>query len=480
VDITTCHTTEDEARRLSLRSVHGKYLVQRLPKHDHEVADIRPHGTRVAVVVRPSADVEDILGTVHKWVVFPICPVFVTVDQGAPVRVGHDNTAEYLTEALAHRGFTIVDRATAIDGAVCVEEHHLGDVSLAYALRWSETFREWSSLAATGDQRSDKYLSLGTCVEGIRVLFDTPGFDGMPLIAIANAVGKTAPKTNVARSGLENTPELKGLLSQIYSMYCRHIAGELAALQQRGFSLTWAAQEAEYLLPPLVGVRAGDRAALELALEEIPAVIVEGPQGRSLETVSAVRALDTFWTIEWPLAKTAEWPIAESQGSVSLGALVSLLGYAKTPLPTGVRVCRAAGRSHLAGKAFANRQIRSVTCFPDLRRVDITWGPTADGGWRFAPQFVAQCVSQVLHQFGNQGEKRYYYIPTVPVNLPGVPGASAIVTSHEIVLLNGQFVERCTGLMGDPRLYAPPDGLPSSGGDLAMLLGVYSLVFLPQ
>jgi hypothetical protein len=34
--------------------------------------------------------------------------------------------------------------------------------------------------------------------------------------------------------------------------------------------------------------------------------------------------------------------------------------------------------------------------------------------------------------------------------------------------------------MGDPRLDAPPDGLPSSGGDLAMLLGVYSLVFLPQ
>jgi hypothetical protein len=479
VDITTCHPAEDEARRLSLRSVHGKYLVQRLPKHDQEVADIRPHGTRVAVVVRPSADVEDILETVRKWVVFPVCPVFVTVDQGAPMRVGHYNTSDYLKEALAHRGFIIVDRAAAADGAVCVEERHLGDVSLAYALRWSETFREWSFLAATDKPGSDKYLTLGTCVEGIRVLFSTPGFDGMPLVAIANAVGKTAPKTNVARSGLENTPELKNLLSRVYSMYCLHIAGELGELQKRGFSLTWAAQEVEYLLPPLLGEQPSDRAALESALEEIPAVTIEGPQGRSLEAIRAIHAMGTFWTVEWPLAKTAEWLIAESQGSVSLGALVHLLGYADTPFPAGTRVCRAAGRSRLAGKAFANRQIRSVTCFPDLRRVDITWGPLADGGWRFASKFVTDCVSQILLQF-EHGEMRRFYIPAIPASLPGIPGASFIVTPHEIVLLNGPLAERCAKLMGDPRVDAPPDGLPSPGGDLAMLLALCSSGLLPQ
>ena len=59
---------------------------------------------------------------------------------------------------------------------------------------------------------------LGTCIEGIRVEFGTPGFEGDSIVAIANITGQGAPKTNVARSGIENTPERATMLQTIYGV----------------------------------------------------------------------------------------------------------------------------------------------------------------------------------------------------------------------------------------------------------------------
>src|SRR5258705_13862694 len=47
VEITSCHPDDAEARQLSLRSVHGKYLIRLLPKDSVETKSLAPHGTRV-------------------------------------------------------------------------------------------------------------------------------------------------------------------------------------------------------------------------------------------------------------------------------------------------------------------------------------------------------------------------------------------------------------------------------------------------
>jgi hypothetical protein len=479
VDITTCHPGEEKARRLSLRSVHGKYLVRLLRKDDPEVSGIFPHGTRIEVTVRPSARVDDVLETVRKWVVVPACPITTTIDGGTTVRVGYGGPGEYLRRALEQRGFKVVERASPSEAAVCVNEERVGDMSLAYALSWSETFREWAFLAADQNPKSDKYITLGTCVEGIRVEFGTPGFAGMSIVAIANAVGKTAPKTNVARSGLENTPERASLMSGVYAVYCRHIAGELAALQQRGFSPTWAAQEAEYLVPPLLSQSPIEPGALDQALDDLPAVATEGPQGRTLETLKRIRTLETFWTTEWPLAKTAEWLITESQGSAGLAALLEALGYSAAPLPSGTRVCSASRRSHLSAKAFADRGIKAIACFPELRRVDITWGDERDGEWIRVSGPVAKCVQVVTRGIGGPSLDRNYHLPKAPVS-PGVtPAGSAIVISNEVVLLRGTLAEKCSLLVSALDRDAAPNGLPSSASDLALLLALHAIGLTP-
>lgn len=91
---------------------------------------------------------------------------------------------------------------------VHVIERESKGVYLAYAVRWNKFFCEWEFLRGDRFRDSETKLNrLGTCVEGIRIEFDSPGYIGTSVIAIANVKGLNAPKTNVARSGIEATPE---------------------------------------------------------------------------------------------------------------------------------------------------------------------------------------------------------------------------------------------------------------------------------
>ena len=78
---------------------------------------------------------------------------------------------------------------------VRVIQKELKGVTLAYAVRWSEYFREWAFVSAQGHRDPDRQpLMLGTCIEGIRVEFQTPGFATAQIVAIANVTGSSAPK----------------------------------------------------------------------------------------------------------------------------------------------------------------------------------------------------------------------------------------------------------------------------------------------
>ena len=63
VEIVTCHPDEDQARHLTLRSVHGKDLVRLLDKNtDNAVQTVVPHRTIIRLTLRLSTLVKG----VHK------------------------------------------------------------------------------------------------------------------------------------------------------------------------------------------------------------------------------------------------------------------------------------------------------------------------------------------------------------------------------------------------------------------------------
>jgi molecular chaperone HtpG len=253
VEITTCHPDDVQARQLSLRSVHGRYLIQLLDKQTDEVAKrLAPHGTLIRLKVRPAADMPEVIETAKRWVVMPGCEVTVTADDGSPVQVGFSSPREAVLDVLQELGISVDNGSKGAGGRrVRVDQKELDGVTLAYAVEWSEYFREWSFLQLPGSAFSSNREAmplLGTCVEGVRVESGTPGFKGRHIVAIANAKGVNAPKTNVVRSGLEVTPERDAMLRAVYSIYCNHVMTEMRELhEKRQYSLTWATQESRYL-----------------------------------------------------------------------------------------------------------------------------------------------------------------------------------------------------------------------------------------
>jgi hypothetical protein len=243
IEVTTCHPDDPQARRLSLRSLHGKYLVRLIDKDASDLPRrILPHGTQIRLKVRPSAELEDLAQVLKSWIMFPRCKVTAILDGAAPVSIGYLEPKDALKDLLVTRGLFRGDSSSAnpADGTVRVEQRTKGGVTVAYGLEWSSYFKEWSFLATDEShlylrRRSARDASselVATCVEGIRVSLGTPGYQGFGLFAVANAVGANAPKTNVARSALEETAERKVLMKHIYDLYCEHVKAEVQALQK--------------------------------------------------------------------------------------------------------------------------------------------------------------------------------------------------------------------------------------------------------
>ena len=391
VEILTCHADEEQARQLTLRSVHGKYLIRLLDKSDPAVASVAPHGTLFRLKVRPSVDMSDVGQTAARWVVVPDCDVSVSINNGSRKRLGFPSPAHALASLLGARGIVADIYNDANPGlrtperpSIRILAHESDGVSLAYAVEWNEYFREWGFLTAAVLQHTEEDRPLlGTCIEGIRIEFESPGFDGTQVLAIANVKGLAAPKTNVARSGIEATPERDSMLRSIYQMYVNHIAQEIAELHtSRSFSLTWATGEAKYLLQPLISEERfrGHRSIaplsetlLEEALQHLPVLLVEDSDRRTTVSAKALSQEREFWTIECGLLRSAEPLIREAATSASLAQIIRALNVSSFQFPPGLVLCGTHPDDGIGRFAFRRREIDRIVIHVEQRRVDLRW-----------------------------------------------------------------------------------------------------------
>jgi len=379
VEILTCHPDEDKARLLNLRSVHGKYLVRLLDKQDDLVPPaVKQHGTLVRVKRRTSAELPDIVETARRWIVIPACDVDLTVDGQEPISIGYSSPKEVLIDLLETSEYAIVEDGHEpivtpgiYRSKARVRQVEVGNVTIAFALEWYESFREWGflSISRAHIQRDRSYV--GTCIEGVRVEFESPGFQQTGgVVAIVNARGPNAPKTNVARSGLERTREYDELLKTIYRAYCDHVRGELNDLQsERAYSLTWAVQEARYLASPLYS---GPATSAELLLEHIfdlPLILAERDDHRCALSVHDLQSLPYFWTVDSQFFRSAERMIREVSSSASLRSII------KAAIAQDFRTA--------AGRLF-------TPLLPGRDRLRIGWGicsRASDGDVRYCKTF---------------------------------------------------------------------------------------------
>lgn len=394
VEIITCHPEENQARRLILRSVHGKYLIRLLDKEDDAVQELSPHGTIFKLRVRPSIDMPDVIKTAKQWIVVPDCEVLVTVDGKENIKVGFASPAEALRDFL--KSFNVdfhetteEEEANTARNRIRIVEKHQNGVDLAYALEWNCYFKEWKFLTlnsfvggavnSQGYGKEGEIPLLGTCVEGIRIVTETPGFQGYPIAALANIKGAGAPKTNVARSGLEATPERDVMLQQIYAVYANHIIDELKELTaNRSFSPTWATSETIYLLSPLLGSPEERSTAISPSLllkelQAIPCIMVEENGQRHAKSPNQISQEKEFWTIDSGLLRSAELLIREVASEASLSGLIQSLNMSSFEFPKAPVVCGMGYRNQMLQGVFANREVDTIIVSPQQRRLDLRW-----------------------------------------------------------------------------------------------------------
>jgi hypothetical protein len=415
VEILTSHPDEEQARLLSLRSVHGKYLIQLLDKQINETAkQLNPHGTLIKLRVRPSAKIGDVLEVAQRWIVLPGCEVTVSVDENPSEKVGFGSPKEAITAYLQRIGISIESESSISSSSrkkVRIDEQEVNGIKIAYALEWSNYFHEWSFLTAPRYRRveiDDNDVAsplLGTCIEGIRVEFGTPGFRGLGIIALANATGSTAPKTDVARSGFEATPERDAMLKVIYSVYCNHIKNELKELhEKRQFSLTWATQEARYLLRHLLGsgrgesseIRALEPDLLNRAVHEIPILLLEHNNKRQVISPASFSNEDKFWTSDCQLFRSAEMLIREVPNQISVASLITTLYSEEFQFPNEPLLTDVDFYDAFYSRLFEKREVDAIKVYQQQRRVDVRWRVLEENScWYIFPKKIQSIINQL-------------------------------------------------------------------------------------
>ncbi|HEX6206563.1 MAG TPA: ATP-binding protein [Solirubrobacterales bacterium] len=379
VSIETVHPDDAEGRQLNLRSVHGRYLVRLFDKGDPERADLGAHGTRVTLSLRPSASLGDVAEILAKWIVVPGCKVNLSVDGSDPESIGHESISEALAQRVEADGLKISKaQGSPKDGEIRLEEVNCEGCDLAFAKRWSAHFQEWSFVQVRRPDRESP-RALGIAVEGIRVEETTPGYREVAFYAMANTTGVKAPRTDVSRSGLEQTPERLDLFQTVYGQYAKFVASEIEALRSRGFSLTWSAQEARFLSMPLTRGRVEDKGRLEKAIGVIPSVVVDDGSERRLLTPAEVEALPIFWTIESNFFRSAESVLRETPSTASVTDMIAAIGADNFKVPRGPLVT-SLWTLKLSSSVLRSREVSKVIIDQRQRRVDLAWEHASDDG----------------------------------------------------------------------------------------------------
>lgn len=427
IDIITKSHDSDKVILLKIRKIHGKYLLKYL-NGDEIPKKIRDHGTIVKLKVRSEVDLINIESDLKKWILFPDCDLMFN-NTGNVVKIGYKTPKELLTDYLVNNGYTIDDKYLKI------KEVSKNGVTLAFAIKYVEHWKEWNFLEYS-ERKRDNNIPIGTCVEGIRVDFRTPGFQGRNLFAVVNTSGKNAPKTNVARSNIEITPERENLLTTIYELYLNHISDEILSLKGHGFSITWAAREANYLLRSFTQLRDSyrgeasfeDISTFEKALSKMSFILIENNDSRDLFSIDKLSSLNHYWTIDCVSYSSADSLIKEVQSSntSALSLLRTIFGDIDSKTDhIDYLLCNNPSDKNIQKLLSDKFQVNSIKIIPDQRRLDLRWSISTEKIW--------EEIQITPDEFGQNSSK--CYVQLVDFETDETINQTAINSSNALFIL---------------------------------------------
>lgn len=430
IDIITNSIEQEEANSINLRKVNGNYLLRKLDKHELDER-IKVHGTMVKLYVRNDVDMTKVENDLRKWIVIPEVPVYLTIDDGEKNRIGYDSLRDILIKYLN-------DTGCDVDGVKYdVYEKAHGNVTVAYAVRHQKYMSDWCLISADFRRTQKKtMLPTGTCVEGIRVEFSTPGYKNTSILAIAN-IKNSKYQTNVARSALELDANNE-ILSDIYDVYKEYVQEQMDRLEDQDYAQSWAISEGRYLMRPLIYEDySNDRAepideeVLISRLAHLKCLALENEGTRRIvsEEVSDLEEINIF---ECEMTRAGEYLLKEVRSAATLGSLISVVCGDNFLKDVKNVICNIDMGNMLHQYALRDKEVSKIDVTYKQRRIQLTYISKNDLWYEFD-----------LRNRGMMGKT--LYIPKGEISILGLKEEIGVKTFSGIYIQSG--TELCKYLL---------------------------------
>ena len=382
IDIVTSSDEQEEANSINLRKVNGSYLLRKMDKNELDVR-IKQHGTMVKLYVRSDVDMAKLENDLRKWIVVPEIPVYLSVDGNENIRIGYNSLKEMLIKYLNETGHDV-------DGEKYdVYEKKHGNVTVAYAVRHLKYMSDWCLMSADNRRVQRKaILPIGTCVEGIRVEFSTPGYKNTSILAIAN-IKNSKYQTNVARSAIELDANNE-ILSDIYDVYKDYVQEQMDRLEDQDYAQSWAVSEGRYLMRPLIyddysnsRIEPIDEDVLIHRLAHLKCLALENEGVRQIVSAEDVAELEEINIFECEMTRAGEYLLKEVRSSATLSSLIGVV--CKDNFLAGVKnvICNIDMGNLLHQYALKNKEVSKIEVAHKERRIHVTYSCKNDLWYEF-------------------------------------------------------------------------------------------------
>lgn len=424
IDIITSSNEEREANSINLRKVNGSYLLRKLDKDELD-GRIKQHGTMVKLYVRSDVDMTKLEDDLRKWIVVPEVPVYLSIDAAESSRIGYDSLKQILVEYLNETGLEVDDEKFA------VRERQHGNVTVAYAVRHMKYMSDWClmNINSRRVQRKRVSLPIGTCVEGIRVEFSTPGYRNASILAIAN-IRNSKYQTNVARSALELDANNE-ILSAIYDVYKEYVQEQMDELEKQDYAQSWAISEGRYLMRPLIydeyrnnRIEPIDEEVLIRRLAHLKCIVLENDGKRLIVSAEDIAKLDEINIFECEMTRAGEFLLREVKSNASLSSLINTV--CEDNFLKGVKnvICNIDMNNLLHEYALENKEVSKIEITHKQRRIQVTYSLKNNLWYEFSWRKTGLAAKTI-------------YIPKGDVPITGLKEEVGVKTSGGIYIKSG-------------------------------------------
>jgi hypothetical protein len=383
VQVTTVHEDESQGREISLRSVHGNYLIKLLNKQGYSVTrEIGDHGTKISLRLRASIEDLNVIETLKRWILFPPCRVTYQEDDNEVMCVGFKSPAEALRAYIDTSSYF---ERTKSD--IRVIEIKLGEHTLAYAMRYNWHFRDMTFVTVPSRRQlrghyieeSVGEMPVGICVEGIRV--DTEILDVQsklsysdPILTILNCTGASSPRTNVARTALESINDRNKLYEQIYMKCLEQALSEITRLQsEENFGVHYSVEQFGIIAGPVINGLHAVLGSIDHIVDGLPTLIFESGSTRQAVSCNWLAEEGEFYTVNSSGFQGVVEILRDAPPEVTCKALAELIALKGGAIPAGGLVTNISYPRTNFSAINRKFEIAKAEASESDRRIDILW-----------------------------------------------------------------------------------------------------------